>query len=162
MYSEILKKEIPATLKHFGLIPDKEWGDFPADLYYVSFDGVSHKPIEYKMGVGHRSIKENFCGVIDKNLVNKALHGRLVDKAEQKRIIEKYTEPKQINIDDVLHCLVSDSTALSMDFEEWCSEFGYEEDSRKAEKIYNACRKNGKVVSKVIDLEAAREAFMYY
>jgi hypothetical protein len=49
-------------------------------------------------------------------------------------------EPK---INDVMDCLLSDASGYenSRDFEEWCSEYGYDTDSRKAEKIYKACEK---------------------
>jgi len=41
---------------------------------------------------------------------------------------------------DVVYSLVSDSSVLdSGRFEEWASELGYDEDSRKAEKIYRDC-----------------------
>ena len=41
---------------------------------------------------------------------------------------------------DVLYSLVSDASVLdSFAFEEWASEFGYDPDSRKAERVYHAC-----------------------
>lgn len=40
---------------------------------------------------------------------------------------------------DVLYCLCSDARAGELDFEDFCSEFGYDTDSRKAEKIWKAC-----------------------
>ena len=42
-------------------------------------------------------------------------------------------------IEDLLNCIISDNTDNFSSFEEFASEFGYDEDSRKAEKIYNAC-----------------------
>lgn len=42
--------------------------------------------------------------------------------------------------DEVIDCLASDSNSVDQsDFEEWCSELGYDSDSRKAEKTYKAC-----------------------
>ncbi len=41
---------------------------------------------------------------------------------------------------DVLYSLIMDSDVLNYSsFEDWAQNFGYETDSRKAEKIYNAC-----------------------
>lgn len=40
----------------------------------------------------------------------------------------------------VLDCLLSDASAGEQDFHEFCSEFGYDEDSRKAEKVWKACK----------------------
>lgn len=43
-------------------------------------------------------------------------------------------------IADVMHSLICDAGVLnSATFEDWASEYGYDPDSRKAEKIYRAC-----------------------
>ena len=41
----------------------------------------------------------------------------------------------------VLDCLASDASGVdnAQSFEDWASEYGYDTDSRKAEKIYNIC-----------------------
>tara|TARA_Y100000310_G_scaffold297836_1_gene331201 strand:+ start:3372 stop:3893 length:522 start_codon:yes stop_codon:yes gene_type:complete len=46
-------------------------------------------------------------------------------------------------IEDVLNCLASDAASVrnARHFEEWASELGYDEDSRKAEDIYRICEK---------------------
>jgi hypothetical protein len=45
---------------------------------------------------------------------------------------------------DVLSCLVTDADAINYSsFEDWASSFGYDTDSRKAEKIYQECLKIG-------------------
>ena len=41
---------------------------------------------------------------------------------------------------EVLSCLASDSSSVdNSGFEDWCSELGYETDSRKAKKTFEAC-----------------------
>ncbi len=42
---------------------------------------------------------------------------------------------------EVLECLASDSSSIdnARGFEDWCGEFGYDTDSRKAERTYRAC-----------------------
>lgn len=52
------------------------------------------------------------------------------------------TKPGSLKPDacDVIHSLVLDSEVLDYaTFESWASDFGYDADSRKAEKIYQAC-----------------------
>jgi hypothetical protein len=44
-------------------------------------------------------------------------------------------------VHEVLDCLRSEATYPDMPFEEWCRELGYDEDSRKAERAYQACVK---------------------
>lgn len=41
--------------------------------------------------------------------------------------------------ESVLECLLSDAIAGQDTFEGFCMEFGYNEDSRKAKRIYDAC-----------------------
>lgn len=40
-----------------------------------------------------------------------------------------------------LRCIVDDALYGQMSFEEFCNELGYDEDSRSAEKIHDACAK---------------------
>ena len=43
----------------------------------------------------------------------------------------------------VLDCLASDAASVDQarDYEDWARDFGYDPDSRKAEKIYKACQR---------------------
>lgn len=41
---------------------------------------------------------------------------------------------------DVLSCLCSDARARDMTFKEFCQEFGYDEDSRCAERTWSKCK----------------------
>ena len=44
---------------------------------------------------------------------------------------------------EVLYCLLVDAQALDLSFDEWCSDFGYDTDSRRALATYKACRHAG-------------------
>ena len=48
---------------------------------------------------------------------------------------------KEPDVTEVLDCLASDACGLdnSPDFAQWCGEYGYDTDSRKALKIFKAC-----------------------
>ena len=50
---------------------------------------------------------------------------------------------------DAFRCLIDDGNAGDMSFEDFCSEFGYDTDSRKAEKIHKEC---GEILDKLLDL----------
>lgn len=55
---------------------------------------------------------------------------------------------------DVLHCLLSDGDACHYSFEEWCDSYGYDTDSRAAERTYLACVATGEKLSSLgLDLE---------
>lgn len=46
-------------------------------------------------------------------------------------------------LDEVMEALVTDARTVqdASTFEEWANDLGYDEDSRKAERIFKACRK---------------------
>lgn len=62
-------------------------------------------------------------------------------------------------ISDVLDCMVSDANGYdnTSDFEDWASEYGYETDSRKAEKTYRAVKKQAEQLKRTVG-EANYEA----
>ena len=51
------------------------------------------------------------------------------------------------DLKDALACLMSDAFSGEMSFKEFCSEFGYDTDSRKAYRIYEACKKQAAKVA---------------
>ena len=54
-------------------------------------------------------------------------------------------------LDSVLDCLLNDSIGVDgVIFEDFCSEFGYDEDSIKAKKVYEACKKNSKKLKNLL------------
>lgn len=59
----------------------------------------------------------------------------------------------------VLDCLLSDCSALDQSFEDWCGDFGYDTDSRKAEATYKACADLGKKVKRLLGDDF--ETFLY-
>ena len=57
----------------------------------------------------------------------------------------------EYDILNAFYCFVSDAIAGSYTFEEFCSEFGYNNDSRQAEKIYKKCKKQLEKLKKIYD-----------
>lgn len=51
-----------------------------------------------------------------------------------------WSEPEPPTAEEILDSLASDVSSIDQPFEEWASEYGYDTDSRKAEKTYEACR----------------------
>jgi hypothetical protein len=57
---------------------------------------------------------------------------------------------------DVLSCLANDAAGVENagGFEDWCAEYGYETDSRKAERIYKTCIHQSKRLRQFLGGEA--------
>lgn len=58
-----------------------------------------------------------------------------------------------------LECLLSDASSADQDFESFCSDMGYDSDSRKAERIYQACQKVRGNLQRLLGEDF--EAFLY-
>jgi hypothetical protein len=55
--------------------------------------------------------------------------------------------------------LLSDASAGEQSFEEFCLEFGYDPDSRKAERIHKACEKTARELRRLLGDDF--ETFLY-
>jgi hypothetical protein len=62
---------------------------------------------------------------------------------------------------DVIPCLLTDYSVMNDSFEDFCANFGYDEDSRKAEKIYNQSIKNGKKLENLFGADFGKIAEKY-
>jgi hypothetical protein len=69
-------------------------------------------------------------------------------------------KPPKVTAAGVLYGLILDSSALDMGFEDWCGDFGYDTDSRKALELYHECQRMGKKVRALLgsDFDAFRDA----
>lgn len=54
--------------------------------------------------------------------------------------------------DDVLDCLASEAAGFenARDFEDWCSEYGYDDDSSRAKRTYKAVAQNTKALRRFL------------
>jgi hypothetical protein len=59
----------------------------------------------------------------------------------------------------VLSCLLRDAQAGDNTFEDFCGEMGYDEDSRKAERIWKSCQKIAENLQRLLGDEY--ESFLY-
>ncbi|CAB4162716.1 hypothetical protein UFOVP785_95 [uncultured Caudovirales phage] len=60
-------------------------------------------------------------------------------------------KPGLPNLADVVYSLLMDgANCIDQSFEEWCSNYGYDTDSRTVERIYNACKDTGAWLCKAV------------
>jgi len=76
----------------------------------------------------------------------------LKDKAILCRIAHKVNFRAKWKPDpiEILWAIARDGDALELAFDDWCSELGYDCDSRRAEKIYRACQDNALRLRKLL------------
>ena len=156
--SKILNKEFDFVVNHLGLFLTDEL--YICDKYIVLIEG---QDFEYSCGIGHRIEldrfrKEAFQKIMNKNpQKNKANLLMYIDE------LKKVSKPKPLNIDDILYSLILDGQFSNETFDDFCDNFGYNNDSIKANEIYRACQKNSKKVKTFItDIDKASELFQDY
>jgi len=74
-------------------------------------------------------------------------------------------KPMFPDIVDFMYSISMDAEVLDYDFKDWASCFGYDEDSRKAEKIYNECLEIALKLSRTIGndgINKLREIYQDY
>lgn len=81
------------------------------------------------------------------------------DKALLCRIAHRFNLKAKWTPDpvEILWAIARDGDALQSTFKDWCSDLGYETDSRKAEKIYRACQDNALRLRKILSADKIQE-----
>lgn len=99
-------------------------------------------------------------GLTQKDIDTRTIYGRRY-LAE----VERLRKPAPPHPADVLHSLILDSSAVGQSFESWCSDYGYDSDSRKAEAAYRACQQNADKLARIFngnDIAALQTALEGY
>jgi len=113
---------LPVKIAYVGdVIKEDNWTDDQWRVTVTSDKGFHS--FDYFTGTGHRT------------RIYRA-SGRHYDRAKKVFYDEKVKKPKIAN---VLHCLINDASAADENFHDWCSNFGYSNDSLKALDIYKDC-----------------------
>ena len=126
-------------------------------LHTVYSAGLAHIP-----GYKHSS----HISLYESEVLSNAIQKGRVPMHQEPRIATpgKVPDPK---IEDVLYCLLSDGSADfdAQRFEDWCTDLGYDTDSRKAESIYRECLRIGQALRGALGeyvIAELREAFQDY
>lgn len=108
---------------------------------------IKGETFEYSEGLGHQKLtaklssQRHLC-INDYNSIIACICGK-----------NRFFNLKKPEPAAVLYCLLLDSEALPMTFQDWCWSFGYSDDSRKAEETYNACCEYGRKLHKIFTHE---------
>lgn len=127
------------------------WKPFSYEVKIRSQDGKREFGTSYTMGPGHSPAW---------NKANSIPGAMTVHKLDQMR--RAYTERQgrpAPNLPDVLESLALDFQGVAdlQTFEAWASDYGYNPDSREAERIYNTCRDSLARFAQVFGPDMARE-----
>lgn len=165
---------------------DESNDNWEHDAFNIMFQKGTRSPVtfDYKMGLGNRfnDFKQFFSSpstVRDYIKDLRALYdvdqsfpvSRVIKNTmEKENYLSKVRKPCNAYVfvptqANVLYCLLSDMEAIEYTFDDWCANFGYDTDSRKAEKIFHACMEEGKKLLKIFtkdQIEELREVLQDY
>lgn len=117
---------------------------------------------EFFTGLGLRKPDESAMAKISAHSLKKVNKRALAWEEHYKRYPDK---PQTPHVADLLNSLILDSSAVGQSFESWCSELGYDSDSRKAEATYRACQQNADKLARIFnrnDIAALKTALQDY
>lgn len=136
--------------------------------WLVTLNGVD---IEYKTGLGHskspytldaaRCIKSSIFGKpkpvpgylltsISKDQARDFLGVFNMSKVQWNAERLNYIHVKVPRVKDILWSLYIDASGAQESFDDWCSNYGYDTDSRRALDIYLACQESGHKLRKIM------------
>jgi hypothetical protein len=153
------KHNLKMEYKSIPTRTDYDTGEFESFHFDITINGET---FQYSMGLGHSPFMQKKG--------NYNLKVRTVE--ELKKIIrtetgykfEQWLYPAPTLI-DVIYSISMDSDVLGQSFESWASDFGYDTDSRKAEKTYRDCQDNANKLIRIVGLdniETLREILQDY
>lgn len=136
-------KEIPIMISstHIGLTT---WDDSKTlyDEWRITLS-YNNQTLEtsYRSGIGHRVPKKQMFGTKQRGITT--------EMAAKKGLLV----PVNPKVEDVLACLFCDASLANETFEDWCLNYGYDTDSRKALDTYLQCQKSRKDLIKMLGHE---------
>lgn len=151
-------------------------GEWEADHWLCTLSRDGHTmPVPFSQGVGHRRWRtkgrptmEN-CGLIGqvappcvRNKYSPVKGYREQETIEAREYRARCVEPTPPTVESVLDCLASDASGYdnARDFDDWCGEFGFDTDSRKAEACYRTCAEQAKALRHFLG-DIAYEALLF-
>lgn len=142
-----------ATLVRDPLKQTSDDWEETANKWVVAING---QDFPYYTGRGNRKRVTRYLSSAERQALETEKRHALTDYGFTLYI--QATRAVKPTLDDVMHCLVGDAEAATQTFDEWCSNFGYDTDSRKALSTYLACQETAnKLVKAGIDIEAEAE-----
>ena len=141
----LAENSIGYNVQYLGEFINDDW---KCDKWAVTFKGKNgnKQEFEYHTGLGHRQcVKPRPFGWGNYSAV------------QRKRWVHENERPASPFAGAVLHCLLLDMSCANDTFEEWCSNLGYDTDSRKALQTYLSCQENGTKLRRVFNNDLLKQ-----
>ena len=94
-----------------------------------------------------------------------ATHWKCVFKLGKRRLTAYFSQGTAYSgkpaIEDVLDCLASDAAGLEDSFENWCNAYGYNTNSREAERTYKIIQRQSAKLAKFLGDQNAYQSLLF-
>jgi hypothetical protein len=119
------------VVEYCGEVTENGWTGDKFALALKNTETGKAMCMNYKTGTGHRKLN-----MTEEQLADIAKCPRSIYAEQQRQRYTVILPPQPL---DVLHCIRLDDPH-GYTFDEWCDEYGYDTDSRKALEMYLACQ----------------------
>jgi hypothetical protein len=151
---------LPVSISEPAGVCEDGW---PCIRYLLTIGGET---FQYSLGVGHVDWQKakayrSFTHADQITVEYMAKGADLIDKKAVARVAAKVAQAqgKKPSPAEVLGSCAREGMDASDTFADWCANFGYDEDSRKAERTYFECQANGIKARKVLKSYALVQKF---
>lgn len=128
---------VPYSVHYVGEVTKEN--NWKCDKFMVSFGTVC---FEFHSGTGNRIPTKTWYGP------------RIKPAGDRKAGYVRVVDPSAAS---VLYCLLLDARANDLSFSNWCAEYGYDEDSMKAFRMYQECCETDKKLRAIFKPEQVAE-----
>ena len=151
--------ELPVTISDpIGQVVENDW---PCIAYSVT---IGSERFDWRIGIGHVDWKKaarnpshhRIFGDREPRAVELVAQGRtLTDKAFSSSLAARIAKVQKVapSPAEVLANACREGLDADESFENWCANFGYDEDSRKAEQAYHECTEAGRRARRLVGSE---------
>lgn len=151
------------VLFHAAYVGETTRDEWKCDRWAVSFSNdKTREDFDFYTGLGLRKPDESPMAKASAFSLRKVSKRMLVWEEHRKRYPDKPQAPSPA---DVLYSLIRDAEGAEQSFSNWCADYGYSTDSRKAFATYEACQNEGDKLRRVFtraQVPALSEALSEY
>lgn len=159
----LVSNNVSFSVQYLGVKEKALDSDTGMDEWRITFSTDKSKEIfEFCTGMGHRKWDKPYSSKVVLPHGVKSYPYTYKDLGKEgtvhyENMARANLKPVCPHATDLLYCIVLDSEACDYSFKDWCENFGYDEDSRKALKIYLQCQENGEKLRKIFKNETLEQ-----
>lgn len=149
---QLMREALEALPMRVTYAGESKANNWHCDRWNVNLiNGCTEETTEYKTGIGLRELSAT--DKVRYRMLCREYKNALTFNSVTAEFKRKYAKPVKPKNADVLYCLLLDAEANSQSFNDWCDNYGYDNDSIKAESTYRACCETALMLNRWVNKE---------